>query len=184
MRKLLTFLALTASAALLTACDKPPAWGEWNSIIVGTSEAQWASVSDLVESGARVVTLAPEQSLTTGAWSAGARGILSREAEPARIAAALQAVDQGLVAVEPALGGAFLPSRNQAIAYQVEELTKREREVLELLAEGLSNRSIAVRLEISEHTVKYHVNAILRKLGAQSRTEAVVRATRSGLILL
>ncbi len=141
-------------------------------------------LSDLVESGARVVTLAPEQSLTTGAWSAGARGILSREADPERIAAALQAVDQGLVAVDPALGGTFLPSRNQAITYQVEELTHREREVLELLAEGLSNRSIAVRLEISEHTVKYHVNAILRKLGAQSRTEAVVRATRSGLILL
>jgi DNA-binding NarL/FixJ family response regulator len=57
-------------------------------------------------------------------------------------------------------------------------------EVLQLLAEGLPNKTIAYRLGISEHTVKFHVNAILGKLGAQSRTEAVVRATRLGLILL
>ena len=88
------------------------------------------------------------------------------------------------MAVDPALGGALLPTHGATDAFKVEELTKREHEVLKLLAEGLSNRSIAVQLEISEHTVKYHVNSILRKLGAQSRTEAVVRATRSGLILL
>jgi DNA-binding NarL/FixJ family response regulator len=57
-------------------------------------------------------------------------------------------------------------------------------EVLRLLAEGLPNKAIAHRLGISEHTVKFHVNALLGKLGAQSRTEAVVRATRLGLILL
>ena len=57
-------------------------------------------------------------------------------------------------------------------------------EVLALLAEGLPNKTIAHRLNISEHTVKFHVNAIMGKLGAQSRTEAVVRATRLGLILL
>jgi len=147
--------------------------------------ADWRErLSDLVETGARVVTLLPEKSLTTGAWSAGARGMLSREADAASITAALHAVNHGLVAVDPSLGGGLLPTQDQSDMYLVEELTKREREVLELLAEGLSNRSIAVQLEISEHTVKYHVNAILRKLGAQSRTEAVVRATRSGLILL
>jgi DNA-binding NarL/FixJ family response regulator len=63
-------------------------------------------------------------------------------------------------------------------------LTPREREVLQLLAEGLPNKTIASRLNISEHTVKFHVNAIMTKLGAQSRTDAVMRATRSGLILL
>ena len=56
--------------------------------------------------------------------------------------------------------------------------------MLQLLAEGMTNRAIAQRLEISEHTVKFHVNAILGKLGAQSRTDAVVRATRLGVILL
>ncbi|MCZ6530361.1 MAG: response regulator transcription factor [Chloroflexi bacterium] len=141
-------------------------------------------MSDLVEAGALVVTLLPDNSLTIEAWSAGARGLLSRESGPARVRAALNAVNQGLVAVDPALGGALLPTHSATDAFKVEELTKREHEVLKLLAEGLSNRSIAVQLEISEHTVKYHVNSILRKLGAQSRTEAVVRATRSGLILL
>ena len=55
---------------------------------------------------------------------------------------------------------------------------------MRLLAEGLPNKSIADRLGVTEHTVKFHVNAILGKLGAQSRTEAVTRATRLGLILL
>ena len=52
------------------------------------------------------------------------------------------------------------------------------------MAEGLANRAIAHRLDISEHTVKFHANSIFDKLGAQSRTEAVVRATRAGLILI
>jgi len=52
------------------------------------------------------------------------------------------------------------------------------------MAEGLPNKTIALRLGISEHTVKFHVNAILGKLGVASRTEAVVHATRLGLILL
>ena len=65
-----------------------------------------------------------------------------------------------------------------------ETLTARELEVLQCIAEGQANKAIAARLHISEHTVKFHVNAILGKLAAQSRTEAVVRATRLGLVLL
>jgi DNA-binding NarL/FixJ family response regulator len=151
-----------------------------------TSESSsWRDrLSDLAESGASVVTLLPEATYSTEVWSAGARGLLSREADPASIQAALNAVSQGLAAIDPALGGGLLPNTDETQGFQLEELTTREHEVLELLAEGLSNRSIAYKLEISEHTVKFHVNAILRKLGAQSRTEAVVRATRSGLILL
>ena len=56
--------------------------------------------------------------------------------------------------------------------------------MVQLLAEGLPNKAIAKRLGVSDHTIKFHVNAILGKLGAQSRTEAVVRATRLGLIVL
>ncbi len=67
---------------------------------------------------------------------------------------------------------------------RVIELTPRETQVLQLLAEGLPNKVIASQLEISEHTVKFHINSIMGKLGAQSRTDAVMRATRSGLILL
>jgi two-component system nitrate/nitrite response regulator NarL len=69
-------------------------------------------------------------------------------------------------------------------AVLIEPLTPRELEVLRLVAEGLPNKTIAARLDISEHTVKFHVNTILGKLGVASRTEAVVRATRLGLILL
>jgi DNA-binding NarL/FixJ family response regulator len=66
----------------------------------------------------------------------------------------------------------------------LEELTPREREVLALMAEGQANKEIARRLRISEHTVKFHVAAILAKLGAASRTEAGYVAARRGLIAL
>ncbi len=65
-----------------------------------------------------------------------------------------------------------------------EPLTWRELEVLSLIAEGLPNKGVAQRLGISEHTVKYHINAILGKLGAESRTEAVTRAARLGWLIL
>ena len=76
------------------------------------------------------------------------------------------------------------PSPARDPADLVEELTPRETEVLQLLADGLTNKAIAQRLGISDHTVKFHVNAVLGKLGAQSRTEAVVRASRLGLLQL
>ena len=65
-----------------------------------------------------------------------------------------------------------------------EPLTTRELEVLELLSQGLPNKQIARRLQISEHTVKFHVSSIYAKLGASSRTEAVGRGARAGLITL
>ena len=66
----------------------------------------------------------------------------------------------------------------------VEPLTSREVQVLELMAEGLSNKAIAARLEISDQTVKFHVASITGKLGASNRTDAVRRAVRQGLIAL
>ena len=106
-------------------------------------------------------------------------------ASPAVISAALAALVQGLVVMSPELQ----PNTTTASAALIETsphdmLTSREQEVLRLLAEGLANKQIAVRLSISEHTVKFHVNAIMGKLGVQSRTEAVVRATRLGMIAL
>src|SRR5437588_4256415 len=65
-----------------------------------------------------------------------------------------------------------------------ESLTTREREVLELVSQGLSNKLIARRLQISEHTVKFHISSISSKLGASSRTDAVSRGLRRGLITL
>jgi DNA-binding NarL/FixJ family response regulator len=140
--------------------------------------------SELEELQLRVVVLLPDDNLVSRAWAVGARGLLYRDADAETLIAALQAVAQGLAVVDPALAASILPTSDEPAARLVEELTARETEVLQLLAEGMSNKAIALSLEISEHTVKFHVNSILGKLGAQSRTDAVVRATRLGLILL
>jgi two-component system, NarL family, response regulator YdfI len=70
------------------------------------------------------------------------------------------------------------------LAELAEPLTRREREVLQMLAAGLANKEIATRLNISDHTVKFHVASILGKLGATTRTEAVTDGIRRGLVLL
>ena len=98
--------------------------------------------------------------------------------------AAMVAVAQGLLVLDPRLPVLEPPARDQSQPHVMGELTPREQEVLRLVAEGLPNKSIADHLGISLHTVKFHVNAIMSKLGAQSRTEAVTRATRLGLLPL
>ena len=151
-----------------------------------------ARLADL-EARAPVAILLPDEADARQAWTAGARGLLRRDAEPSRIAAALAAAVHGFAVIEPDFAEALrssLPSSTPSHpegagrAALVEPLTPRELEVLRLMAEGLPNKTIAARLDISEHTVKFHVNTILGKLGVASRTEAVVRATRLGLILL
>ncbi len=145
-------------------------------------------LADLQEAGAPpVVALLPDEEHATGAMVAlgsGARALLLREADGARLAAALRAVAEGLAAFDPRLADAALRPREGMPSPPAEALTPRELEVLQLMAEGMPNKTIAGRLGISEHTVKFHVNAILNKLGAQGRTEAVVRATRLGLVIL
>jgi two-component system nitrate/nitrite response regulator NarL len=131
-----------------------------------------------------IVALLPQQELAGTVWAAGARGLLFREVSRERLAAAVRACAAGLASLEPGLLDEVLPARSPDDMRPAEALTPRELEVLQLLAEGLANKEIAQRLEISEHTVKFHVNAIMGKLAAQSRTEAVVRATRLGLISL
>ncbi len=111
-------------------------------------------------------------------------GLLRNDSDPEAIVAALTALEQGLIAIDPRLSdllGSAAPGDYQEPA---DPLTARENEVLQLLARGLTNRAIAQELGISQHTVKFHVNAIMGKLQAQSRTEAVVRATQLGLIIL
>ena len=138
---------------------------------------------------AAVGALAPVVALLEGAlaaaqaWAAGARGLLHRDTPPERLAAAVVAVAEGATVLDDDAADALL-RRAAPGAGPVEPLTPRELEVLRLLAEGFPNKAVAARLEVSENTIKFHVNAILGKLGAQSRTEAVVRATRLGLIPL
>jgi DNA-binding NarL/FixJ family response regulator len=139
---------------------------------------------ELDEIPSPVLFLLSDESYVPAAWSAGAQALLPRAIDAETLGAALRAVAQGLLVLEPRLAPAVLPAGQESLEPLAEELTPRELEVLQLLAEGLPNKTIAHRLGISDHTVKFHVNAILGKLGAQSRTDAVVRATRLGLILL
>ena len=117
------------------------------------------------------------------AVGAGARGVLPREIEPAALGAAALALRYGLRVAHPDLGEP-IASSGALPDVLVEPLTPREHEVLALLAEGQSNRQIAAALSISPYTVKDHVDAILAKLGAASRTEAAIRAARLGLVAL
>lgn len=131
----------------------------------GPSEAGLDALADLIDTRLNVVVLVADEAQARQVWLAGANAILLRES------------------AAPALSGA-LASRSREAQPLVEDLTPREMEVLALVADGLTNRAIAQRLGISENTVKFHLNALLGKLGAQSRTDAVVRATRLGLIAL
>jgi len=118
------------------------------------------------------------------ALAAGARGVLLRDRLEERLATAVGAVAAGLVVVDEALSETVLRPRAVAPVPLVEPLTPREMQVLQLVTEGLTNRGIGQRLGISEHTAKFHVNAILGKLGAQSRSEAVAQAARLGILIL
>lgn len=142
------------------------------------------TLADLREAGMPIVALLPDETYYNQAWTVGARSLLFRNAESEKLQTALLAVGQGLVVLDPSLTAAVLPTPEAELPHLTDPLTPRELEVLQLLAEGLPNKAIARHLDISDHTVKFHVNAILSKLNAQSRTDAVVRATRLGLILL
>ena len=121
------------------------------------------------------------------ALRAGVRAVLPREVTPEQLRAALEAAAAGLVVVHPAdLDNALPAAANMPAAVDElpEPLTRREREVLQMLAAGLVNKEIAARLTISDHTVKFHVASILGKLGASTRTEAVSAGIRRGLVML
>jgi DNA-binding NarL/FixJ family response regulator len=121
-------------------------------------------------------------------------GILPLEASPEELSAALHALAEGLWAGSPALTRDLLVPRSAAVlgraammdgAEEVaDRLTERERQVLQLAAEGLANKQIASRLEISENTVKFHLSSLYAKLGATSRTEAVRAGARRGWVVL
>ncbi len=132
---------------------------------------------------APVVVLVSGDAAAAEALRAGALGVLDRGAAADAIAAALAGAARGLAVLDRDLTARWLRPPGPA-AEGAEGLTAREREVLELLAEGLANKAIAARLGISERTAKFHVNAILGKLGVESRAEAIVRAVRLGLVVL
>jgi DNA-binding NarL/FixJ family response regulator len=118
---------------------------------------------------------------------AGVRAVLPRNSSAAEIIAAIEAVAAGLFVFHPAdvdAVPAARPRESESGAVLAEPLTPREIEVLRWLAEGLGNKEIAARLNISEHTAKFHVASIMGKLGAASRTEAVTLGIRHGLVMI
>ena len=134
----------------------------------------------LPEDAPPVLALAATDNQAAQARAADTRGILSRGSSPETLAAAITALGHGLKVTDPAVSGGSAPIAPSSGPL----LTPREQDVLRLLAEGLPNKGVASRLEVSEHTVKFHVNSIMGKLNAQSRTEAVTLATRLGLLPL
>ena len=122
--------------------------------------------------------------------------VVGRAVSSQQLAAALAAVAAGLTVVQPEFAYRFAGRETEREAgesprlqlkeydFAVEPLSPRELEVLQLLADGLSNKVIGKRLELSEHTVKFHLNSLFDKLAVHNRTEAVSKAVRLGLIAL
>jgi DNA-binding NarL/FixJ family response regulator len=137
-----------------------------------------------VRTGLPLLVLVHDEDDAVAALAAGARAVLFRDAPAERVASAVRSLHAGLIVLDDGLAAHALRPPPPSPAVLVEPLTSRETEVLQLLAQGLANKAIAGRLGISEHTAKFHVNAILGKLGAQSRTEAIVQAARLGLVIL
>ncbi len=118
---------------------------------------------------------------------AGVRGVITNEATAPEIVGAIVAVAAGLTVLHPDAIEALLPAipaTRTLPEASTQGLTSREVEVLGMLAEGLGNKTIARRLTISEHTVKFHISSIFNKLNASSRTEAVILGARQGLIFI
>lgn len=144
----------------------------------------WDGGEHETASPAPVVLLSRQRGVAdlAAALRSGVRAVLPADAPPHEIAAAAEAAASGLVVLTPEDAESLLPAVSASMAALPEALTAREREVLRMLAEGLSNKEIAGRLRISDHTAKFHVASILSKLNAATRTEAVMFGIRRGLV--
>jgi DNA-binding NarL/FixJ family response regulator len=173
-------IASASASSLTAAADALADVAVWD--LGGASNEVPDRLEELQSSRHTVIALLPDPTHAASAYAAGARGLLLRDADGQSLAAALMATRAGLVVADPIVAEALVPTREPMEPSL--ELTPREGEVLAHLSDGLSNKEIAGKMGISDHTVKFHVNAILQKLGASTRTEAVVRAARRGLITL
>ncbi len=133
-------------------------------------------LAEMPEAAVLMFTAYAERSLLTRGLEAGAKGYILKEAPQQTLVRAIQKVAQGDGYVDPALMPAFLTKEREQM------LTAREREILQLLADGMSNADVAAKLFISQETVKSHVRHILSKLEADTRTHAVAIALRQAII--
>jgi DNA-binding NarL/FixJ family response regulator len=127
-----------------------------------------------------VLTSYSDRDRILNALDAGAVGYLLKDADPPELIAGIRAAADGESPLHPKAASAVLRARAERKPAQ--ELSEREREVLELVADGLSNQKIAVRLGISEKTVKAHLTSVFRQLGVDDRTQAAVWARQNGLV--
>jgi two-component system, NarL family, response regulator LiaR len=136
---------------------------------------------------ARVVVLTSflEDERLLPAMQAGAAGYLLKNVEPSELARAIRAAHCGEAVIDPTVAGRLVRALADGSSPRPAEearLTRREREVLELIVGGRSNKRIALELGISEKTVKTHVGHVLAKLGVTDRTQAALLAVRDGLV--
>ena len=126
-----------------------------------------------------VLTSFSDRERIVRALDAGAAGYLLKDAEPAELARAIQAAARGEAPLDPKAASALLSARRSPTP--AEALSPREREVLAMVGEGLPNKVIARRLEISEKTVKAHLTSVYRQIGVTDRTQAALWAQRHGI---
>jgi DNA-binding NarL/FixJ family response regulator len=135
-----------------------------------------------------ILTTFEDDSYILGALRAGASGFLLKRSSPENLIAAIHTVAAGEALLSPSVTQRLIdriarhPVIDDGTNPQLDELTPREREVLELIAQGLSNREIAAELTVEETTVKSHVKRVLMKLQARNRVQAVIFAYESGLV--
>jgi NarL family two-component system response regulator LiaR len=130
-----------------------------------------------------VLTSFTEDDRLLPAIQAGAAGYLLKNVQPKELARAVRAAHAGEALLDPAVAARLVEAIAQPAGEEPrDELTPREREVLELIGQGLSNKRIALQLGVSEKTVKTHVGHVLAKLGVTDRTQAALHAMRSGLL--
>ncbi len=170
-----------------SAAPDPSELSEADVVLLADEELLEETAIALAEDGTQALVLISDddhaipslRALPLRSW-----GVVPSDAPPEELAAATVAVAQGLIVLPKPLTEQLLQGPAAPVEELAEPLTAREREVLELLGRGLSNRLIARELHISEHTVKFHISSLYAKLEVNNRAEAVSQGARRGLISL
>ncbi|MEM8808576.1 MAG: response regulator transcription factor [Cyanobacteria bacterium P01_G01_bin.38] len=181
------------SVAQLARVKRQPGSLDALLLVAELSDELLQSLAELMEAAGQLGTILlvdddqVERRGLSQALSLGTVGLLPASISAVGLRGAIATVAQGLSVIHPDFTEILFthsPTLLDDEADLIEPLTPREIEVLDQLAQGLSNKAIAKRLNISEHTVKFHISALFSKLNATSRTEAVALGLRQGLIML
>ena len=165
----------------------PPELSEADVVLLADEELLEEASIAVAEDGTQALVLISEEEHAVSrlrAMQLRGWGVVPPDAPPEELAAAVAAVGQGLIVLPKAMTERLLHEPAASVEELSETLTTREREVLDLLGRGLSNKLIGRELHISEHTVKFHISSLYAKLGVNNRAEAVSRGARHGLISL